>query len=124
MGAYRRCEDSSHRRRSAVLSSMWATVPASGNREGDKDDARTTAADSKTWSATWLSSYGIRERWLEAATARVSMRRVQRCKISNDLVHQGLRQRKGRIMVEERGRGEASLHRNRRGFGRCPAEFR
>jgi hypothetical protein len=40
-------------------------TPVCCDGEGDEEDARTTVANSKTWSATWLSSCGIGERRLE-----------------------------------------------------------
>jgi hypothetical protein len=79
------------------------------NDDGVVDDVPGITASTRVRLATSETSCGGGEWRPEIETARVSMRRAQRCKNSNDLMHQGLHQREGRRMVQER-EGAEMLH--------------
>jgi hypothetical protein len=84
--------------------------------DGVVDDVLGIMASTRVRLATSETSCGGGEWRPETEMARVSTRRAQHYKNSNDLMHKGLRQREGRRMVQERGRRDPSLHRNRRGL--------
>jgi hypothetical protein len=74
--------------------------------DGVADDVPSVTASTRVRLATLETSCGGEEWRPETEMARVSTRRVQHCKNSNDLMHKGLRQR----------HEHASLHRYQRGL--------
>jgi hypothetical protein len=111
-------------RRGTALEIVDGEATVDGDDEGDADDVQRRTVNSRVMSASTLASCDDDEQRLEAGAASGGDDDTDLLRFWTREGHQSELQREGNKTVQERGRGEASLHRNRRGFGRCPAEFR